>query len=156
MILKLFTELNQDLPVDYVPQQKVKPDDKVVGVVGVQAQRLFSIIQRQTDLVVAKSAELKNPSISVGDMERVLKGLREDLRRLALAREVFWTEVREELGVLPDGEVLICEGWQVVAAPALTLGKIFAETLVDFLDDDCGDPNCPMHGHKHASQSAAD
>lgn len=155
MILQLFTELNQDLPVDYVPQEKVKPDDKVVGVVGVRAQRLFSIIQRQNNLVEAKATQLMDGSISVNDMGRIVGEIENDLRRLELTKQVFWTEVREELGV-PDGHIYIREGWQVVVVPAPTLGGILSETLVDFLDKDCGNPNCPVHGHKHASQSAAD
>ncbi len=141
MILQLLTELNQDLPVDDPPQQKVQPGDKVLGVVGIQAQRLFSIIQRHANLVDAKAAQLKDGSISINDMRRIVREIKDDLRRLTLLGQVFWTEIREEVGV-PDGELLICEDWKVVAS--------------EVVDEDCGDPNCPAHGHKHTSESAAD
>lgn len=141
MILQLLTELNQDLPVDYVPQQKVQPGDKVLGVVGIHAQRLFSIIQRHANLVEVKSTQLTVRGVSLNEAMRIVEEVKNDLLRLTLLRQVLWTEIREEVGA-PFERLSICEDWQVVAS--------------EVVDEDCGDPNCPAHGHKHTSESAAD
>lgn len=148
MILDILLGLDQIPEADIVEigKKEIGPDEEVLGVVGLRARRLYSVVRQQTKLAVAKIMELQTKVATLDDLKATAEQLELDIKRGELLKTIFWQEVWEGLGEKNKPEICIRKGWEVVADHPKR------NPIMDFIDNiesivpDCGDPNCLIHG----------
>jgi len=162
MILSLILGLEKVIEAEIVPLgiEELKPDDVVLGVVGMEARKLYTIIDREGTRISAETEELQNEVLAVHNpvamlkqWETRVKQLNTETSMVVSLKELFWQEVREEIGDGPDEGIAIRKGWEIVAEPPELTDNPIIASLMEVLGEsgfppDCGNDDCPIHG-KH-------
>lgn len=144
MILDLILELDSIVePSEPEGAEEVRPGEDVKGVLGPRARKLWTLFCQQADLTNAKI--LAGPPANRADIESAVKIISAEKQRVDMIVQLFWQEVREEVGV-PKENLSIRKGWQIVVEPAVDrvtlLDRILSEALTRQLDNDCTCPTC--------------
>jgi hypothetical protein len=147
-----------EIPKNYNKEfalRDVAENEKVVGTISPLAQKLFVVIERAGNLLLARAEELAETAEPT-DIKKMLAGLKElrDKEESAnLLHQLLLKAVTEELSLPPNKEFEIRKNWQLVEAPTPEKPKIRIVNPLDILEmfpEDCGDPNCPVHGKQKA------
>lgn len=146
MILNLLQELDKIPETDIVcpGDEDVQPGDKVVGIVGLRAQKLFAVVGRMVNLVKAKVEALSSPKDLTPAKKKEIES---DVKTADLLRDLFWQEVEEETGTIGQS-LTIKNGWMLVATPEPERNEIPRIVIAMGFPSGCNDPNCLIHGKK--------
>lgn len=158
MILQILSELGQISEADIIDvgDGEVQPGERAVGTVSLNAKRLFVAMKRRVGALTKEVEELNRATSVPADLiMKTRTRLEAEAERLKLLREIFWREIREELD-LPDNGVVIRKGWKVVSLPSEPPDPI-SEAFSALLGvmPNCGDPDCPVHGHLNRQSASS-
>lgn len=153
--LKLFEGLDKitDADVRETISNEIAKGEIVRGDVPTDLQKVFCLAEGQAKRLLNKINEAKKS----GNLTEELKlELEAGTAKLELIRSIFWAELRLRLG-LNGADIGIRKNWKVVETlpeipTLLDVIKMIGE-LANAEDNDCGNPNCPVHGHLHRSDA---
>ncbi len=154
MVLEILAGFDRIKPEELVSfDGEIMDGEDVVGNLSLHMKQLWTVLTQLVNSAEEKVKRVRADMYNMGEneLEIALLEIEADTEKMEFLRDIFWREVRGEFN-LDSKDLAIREGGVVVAIPENDPEISLADLLYGLGDlkskpiDDCGDPNCPIHG----------